>query len=147
MAELEGPPGAEGMDFTLYRQGAGRSYGKLTITLSAVCLIVGGLVRGVWDVAEYSHERDEFRSRIINLETNQKVLSAALDTAKHELNQDTDKIQDARARMVALETSLGQTNTLAQKLSEDNARLQERVIFLMAQVEGRLAATGQGRKQ
>lgn len=134
-------------DFSIYQQsgsGNGRHYTKLTVTLSAVCLIVGGLVRGVWDVAEYSHQQTEFRARITTLETASKVQGAALDTAQRTVEQSLDRTLDMRARIGSLETSLNQANATLQKLSESNARLEERVIFLVAQMEGRLAATRPG---
>lgn len=145
--EKDDDPNETKHEFSIYRRNGQGQYTKMTITLSAVCLIVGGLVRGVWDVSEYSHSQLDSIARINTLEGNGKVEQATIENMQRQLTAENDRSTDLRARMASLETALSQANNLLQKLSESNARLEERVIFLVAQVEGRMSApTAKGRK-
>lgn len=135
--------GGGGSDIGIYHKNRG-GFTKMTITLSTVCLLVGGLVRGVWDVSEYSHVMTDSQARITNLEAAYKVQSAALDIAQRALANNADRVVDLQSRIGGLEQGLNQANSTVQKLAESNGRLDERVIFLMAQIEGRMSAPQNG---
>lgn len=124
-------------DFGFFHR-SGLRYNKFTIGFGALCIVLGSYTTAVWNISKYDFQRNGIETRVESLNADLSAANTRLGTVRGAQVDQANQITNLTYRVAGLEASLSSANNTLQQIRDSNGRLEERVKFLVDQVQGRM---------
>jgi septal ring factor EnvC (AmiA/AmiB activator) len=118
--------------------GVGTKHTWFSVPTAVLVAAISLLVSIAYNYGSFDQEREAAATHLTTIDTSVKAADGRLTTVEKEQLTESNQIGNLITQIAALASSLSAANDKLEEIKDANARLEERVKFLAAQIEGRL---------